>query len=64
MFTACESGRELVWDAGTAERQTENKAVKLHAVYVEFRKREGRKCVGGSDRVVTFEERAGRYVLQ
>lgn len=48
MFTACESGRELVSDAGTARRrQTENKAVKPHAVYVEFRKQEERKRVKG-----------------
>lgn len=47
MFTACESGRELVSDAGTARRQTENKAVKPHAVYVEFRKREERKACQG-----------------
>lgn len=47
MFTACESGRELVSDAGTVHRQTENKAVKPHAVYVEFRKQEERKRVKG-----------------
>lgn len=47
MFTACESGRELVSDAGTARRQTENKPVKPHAVYVEFRKQEERKRVKG-----------------
>lgn len=46
MFTACESGRELVSDAGTASRQTENKAVKPHAVYVEFRKRGKKACQG------------------
>lgn len=37
MFTACESGRELMSDAGTACQQTEKQAVKPHAVYVEFR---------------------------
>lgn len=47
MFTACESGRELVSDAGIAQRQTANKAVKPHTVYVEFRKQEGRKHVNG-----------------
>ena len=36
MFTTCESGRELVLDAGTVRQQTENKAVKPHAVYGEF----------------------------
>lgn len=45
MFTACESGRELVSDAGTACQQTENKAVKPHAVYVE--KKEERTRVKG-----------------
>lgn len=44
MFTACESGRELVADAGTAHRQTENKAVKPHAA-VKFREQEERKRV-------------------
>lgn len=43
MFTACESGRELVSDAGTAHRQTQNKTVKPHAVYAQFRKREGKE---------------------
>lgn len=47
MFTACESGRELVSDAGTACQQTENKAVKPHAVYVEFKKKEERNRVKG-----------------
>lgn len=47
MFTACESGRELVADAGTAHRQTENKAVKPHAVYVKFREQEERKRAKG-----------------
>lgn len=47
MFTACESGRELVSDAGTARhRQTENKAVKPHAVYVELRKQGKKACRG------------------
>lgn len=34
MFTACESGRELVSDAGTAYKETANETVKPHAAYV------------------------------
>lgn len=50
MFTACESGRELVSDAGTARRQTENEAVKPHAAHVELRKREKKESVSrGND---------------
>lgn len=61
MFTACESGRELVSDAGTARRQTENKAVKPHAAYVEFRKQEERNRVKGK-RWSRKIWGAGRYV--
>lgn len=43
MFIGCESGRELVLNVGTERQQTENKAVKPHAVYAEFRDRKGRK---------------------
>lgn len=75
MFTACESGRELVSDAGTARRrQTENKAVKPHAVYVELRKQgggggeggwEGEESVSrGSGAVVTSERHAATCVLR
>lgn len=66
MFTACESGRELVSDAGTARRrQTENKAVKPHAVYVELRKQGGKESVSrGSGAVVTSERHAATCVLR
>lgn len=57
MFTGCESGRELMSDAGTACQQTENQAVKPHAVYVAFKRKKetgrGTKTVlKGSDGVV------------
>lgn len=65
MFTACESGRELVSDAGTARRrQTENKAVKPHAVYVELRKRGEESVSRGSGAVVTSERHAATCVLR
>lgn len=55
MFTACESGRELVSDAGTERQQTENKAVKPHAVYVEFRKRRRETVSKGNDGVIKIK---------